>query len=68
METGAKITVSQFDNRVVVSQYDDNGIAINDPELTANYCLEESIGAAYLAVDGQLDQNTTVKFGLIPKH
>ena len=63
MEIGAKATVSRFDNWVVVSQYD-NGVEVTNPELTAKYRLGESIGAAYTAIDGRLDKNTTVKFGL----
>ncbi|MCB0598412.1 MAG: outer membrane beta-barrel protein [Lewinellaceae bacterium] len=45
MEVGMKGTSSRFDNDVTVFRIE-NGVPVNDPALTAEYRLEESIGAA----------------------
>ena len=63
METGIKGTVSRFDNNVTVSTFENNQW-VNDPSLTADYRLEESIGAVYSSFDVKLDEKSNVKFGL----
>lgn len=62
-ETGIKGTLSRFDNDVRVSRFE-NGNEIIDPMLTADYRLEESIGAAYTSFDVQVDEKTGMKLGL----
>ena len=63
MEAGLKGTISRFDNDVTVSRIE-NGVPENDPNLTAKYKLEESIGAAYTAFDLKLDDKSDLKLGL----
>lgn len=63
MEVGIKGTLSRFDNDVTVANIQ-NDIPIYDPALTAEYKLEESIGAAYTAFDVALDKKTQLKLGL----
>ena len=63
MEAGIKGTVSHFDNDVTVSRIE-NGASVNDPNLTAKYQLEESIGAAYSAFSLKLDDKSDLKLGL----
>lgn len=63
MEAGVKGTSSRFDNDVTVFRID-NGTPVNDPTLTAQYRLEESIGAAYTAFDFKLDAKSDAKLGL----
>lgn len=63
MEVGIKGTLSRFDNDVTVADIQ-NGIRIFDPDLSAKYQLNESIGAAYAAFDVSLDKKTSLKLGL----
>ncbi|MCK6691309.1 MAG: TonB-dependent receptor family protein [Thermoanaerobaculia bacterium] len=63
MESGIKGTLSRFNNDVTVSRIE-NGAPVNDPSLTAQYRLEESIGAVYTAFDVKLDGKSDMKFGL----
>jgi hypothetical protein len=63
MEAGLKGTRSRFDNDVTVFRVE-NGVSVNDPTLTAEYRLEESIGAAYTAFDIKLDAKSDAKLGL----
>lgn len=63
MEAGIKGTSSRFDNDVTVFRIE-NGTPVNDPSLTAQYRLEESIGAAYTAFDFKLDDKSDAKLGL----
>jgi len=63
MEVGIKGTSSRFDNDVTVFRIE-NGGPVNDPTLTAEYRLEESIGAAYSAFDFKLDAKSDAKLGL----
>lgn len=63
MEAGLKATISRFDNDVSVFRVQ-NGISMIDPSLTARYNLEESIGAAYTALDVKLDDKSDLKLGL----
>ena len=63
MEAGLKGTRSRFDNDVTVFRVE-NGVSVNDPTLTAEYRLEESIGAAYTAFDVKLDAKSDAKLGL----
>jgi hypothetical protein len=63
MEAGVKGTISRFNNDVTVFRLD-NGFPVNDPNLTAEYRLEESIGAAYTAFDFKLDDKSDMKLGL----
>jgi hypothetical protein len=63
MEVGLKATSSRFDNDVTVFRIE-NGVPVNDPTLTAEYRLEESIGAAYTAFDFKLDAKSDAKLGL----
>ncbi len=63
MEAGLKATISRFDNDVSVFRVQ-NGISVIDPNLTARYNLEESIGAAYTALDVKLDDKSDLKLGL----
>jgi len=63
MEAGIKGTSSRFDNDVTVFRVE-NGIPVNDPTLTAQYRLKESIGAAYTAFDFKLDDKSDTKIGL----
>ncbi|WP_020538471.1 outer membrane beta-barrel family protein [Lewinella cohaerens] len=63
MELGLKGTRSRFDNDVTVFRVE-NAIPVNDPTLTAEYRLEESIMAAYTAFDFKLDAKSDAKLGL----
>lgn len=63
LETGIKGTLSRFDNDVTVYKVE-NGNPVNDSSLTAQYHLEESIGAAYAALNLKLDQKSDLKLGL----
>lgn len=63
LETGLKGTISRFDNDVTVSKIQ-NGIPVNDPDLTAQYRLKENISAAYAALDLKLDKKSDLKLGL----
>lgn len=63
VEAGLKATISRFDNDVTVSRIE-NGLPVNDPGLTAEYQLEESIGAAYSALSLKLDGKSDLKLGL----
>ena len=63
MEAGVKGTISRFDNDVTVSEIR-QGVPVNDPDLSAQYHLKESIGAAYTAFDLKLDDKSDLKIGL----
>ncbi len=63
MEAGIKGTLARFDNDVTVYRLV-NGAPVNDPDLTAQYRLEEDISAAYAAFDLKLDDQTDLKLGL----
>ncbi|MFN7119074.1 MAG: TonB-dependent receptor domain-containing protein [Saprospiraceae bacterium] len=63
MELGVKATVSRFDNDVVAAAVQ-NGIQVPNPDFTAKYRLNESIGAAYTAFDVKWDDKTNLKLGL----
>lgn len=63
VEAGIKGTLSRFDNDVTVSRVE-NGVSVNDPNLTAKYQLEESIAAAYTSFDIKLDGKSDLKLGL----
>ena len=63
MDFGVKATVSHLDNDVTVSRLE-NGSMVNDPDLTADYSLEESIGAVYSSLDYKLDTKSSLKLGL----
>jgi|APTNR8051073442_1049403.scaffolds.fasta_scaffold01915_2 hypothetical protein len=63
IEAGVKGTISRFDNDVTVAEIR-QGVPVNDPELSAEYRLEESIGAAYTAFDLKLDDKSDLKLGL----
>lgn len=63
MEVGIKGTLSRFDNDVTVATVQ-NGTRLYNPDLTAKYRLDESIGAAYTNFDFALDKKTELKLGL----
>jgi outer membrane receptor protein involved in Fe transport len=61
-QAGLKGTVTRFTNDVAVSFL--RAEWMTDPALTGTYFLEEEIGAAYAALDYQLDPQTSLKAGL----
>ncbi len=63
METGIKGTVSRFNNNVSVQNYL-QGAWLKDPELTANYNLEESIFAGYASIGISINEKNNLKMGM----
>jgi len=63
LEIGVKATYSQFDNNFLVeNRVQDTWVT--DPTYSANYGLEEQIGAAYSALSWKITPTTGVKAGL----
>ncbi len=67
MQLGVKGTSSRFDNDVTVYHVK-NGTKVNDPTLSGEYRLKESIGAAYSAFDVAMGDKTNLKLGLRYEH
>lgn len=63
IETGAKITFSEFENAVAVENLEDT-TWVTDPTLTNTSFLNESILAAYGALDYTITDKTSLKLGL----
>jgi outer membrane receptor protein involved in Fe transport len=63
METGAKMTNSKFTNNINVDQYIQN-TWVPDNTLSANYLLNETVGAAYASFNINLSSKTSLKGGL----
>jgi hypothetical protein len=63
MEAGAKISLSRFNNDVVVNNLK-QGVWITDSSFSSNYLLKENIGAAYTSFVLSLPGKTSVTAGL----
>lgn len=63
LEAGLKGTFTRLNNDVRVENLIQN-VWVVDPELTQDSELREDIGAAYTSLDFQLNDNTSMKFGL----
>ena len=63
METGAKLSLSDFNNDVQVN-YLNQGIWIPDTSLSSNYTLKENIGAAYASFSFNPNSKITLTAGL----
>ena len=63
METGVKLTVSRFDNEVIVERSKNNSWQI-DPDYSSDATLKENISATYIAFNINPDQQTNLKLGL----
>lgn len=63
METGAKLSLSRLKNNVNV-QTMQGGNWISDPNLSADYLLNENIASAYASFNINLNSKTTLKTGL----
>ncbi|MEL6835082.1 MAG: TonB-dependent receptor [Bacteroidota bacterium] len=63
LEAGVKGTLSEFNNDFSVEDLID-GEWVSDPEFTAEFTLEEKIGAAYTSLSWQISPKTGAKAGL----
>ncbi|QYA26450.1 TonB-dependent receptor [Gramella sp. MT6] len=63
IETGLKLTTSNFENDVAVEELINNSW-IPDPTLTNKSYLDESIYAGYFSMEYQFSENTGIKAGL----
>lgn len=64
LETGVKGTISSFTNDVGVQYSNDGQVWVTDPDLTAKYELDETIGAGYVSLEAPIDPKTNIKAGL----
>ncbi|MDB5119352.1 MAG: hypothetical protein JWN56_570 [Sphingobacteriales bacterium] len=63
VETGAKLSLSKFNNDVSVQHLQQN-TWVTDKSLSANYALAENINAVYTSITANLTSKTTLKAGL----
>lgn len=63
MEAGAKLSISQFTNKVGVENLKQN-TWVTDSSFTASYLLKENIAAAYTSFSADISKKTSVKAGL----
>ena len=63
MESGAKLTLSSFDNDASVD-YQINNIWVRQPQYSSYAAMNENIVAAYTSVGGSLSEKTSFKVGL----
>ncbi|HSK12595.1 MAG TPA: TonB-dependent receptor, partial [Phnomibacter sp.] len=62
-EAGVKFVSSQFDNDVIMEEFNNGAWEVN-PEYTSNYRLREQIAAAYSSVEFKVGKKTSAKAGL----
>ncbi|MBK9566851.1 MAG: outer membrane beta-barrel protein [Saprospiraceae bacterium] len=63
LESGAKLTLSSFDNDASVD-YQINNIWVRQPQYSSYAAMNENIVAAYTSVGGSLSEKTSFKVGL----
>lgn len=63
LESGAKLTLSSFDNDASVD-YQINNIWVRQPQYSSYAAMNENIVAAYTSVGGSLSEKTSFKLGL----
>ncbi len=63
VEVGAKSTMSNFENNILVEELESDSWKA-DPNFTADFDLQEDIAAVYTAIDYKIDDKTDFKAGL----
>ncbi len=63
LESGAKLTLSSFDNDASVD-YQINNVWVRQPQYSSYAAMKENIVAAYTSVGGNLSEKTNFKLGL----